>query len=103
MFSAPRNQGRSGTGGVLIVIVEGSISGTGSIQANGVKNENTLNWTVDSVNGSSSLRNGGSTGGGSVTVMYGGANSITPSAAGGASFQNGGAGGAGTARALLLV
>jgi hypothetical protein len=103
MFSAPRNQGRSGTGGVLIVIVEGSISGTGSIQANGVKNENTLNWNVDSVNGSSSLRNGGSTGGGSVTVLYGGANSITPSAAGGASFQNGGAGGAGTARALLLV
>jgi hypothetical protein len=102
-FTAPRNQGRSGTGGILIVIVEGSISGTGSIQANGIKNENPINWNTDPVNGSSALKNGGSTGGGSVTVFYGGTNTITPTAAGGASFQTGGAGGAGTARALLLT
>jgi hypothetical protein len=109
-FTAPRNQGRSGTGGVLIVIVEGSISGTGSIQANGILNENTLRWEIDPVNGTSALKLGGSTGGGSVTVMYGGSNSITPTAAGGNKanslypwMNQGGSGGAGTARALKLA
>jgi hypothetical protein len=108
-FTAPRNQGRSGTGGVLIVIVEGSVSGTGSIQANGVLNENPINWGTDPVNGSSAFKTGGSTGGGSVTLLYGGTNAITPVAAGGDPangtqwFLKGGAGGAGTARALQLV
>jgi hypothetical protein len=109
-FTAPRNQGRSGTGGVLIVIVEGSITGTGSIRANGVVNENTLNWTTDPVNGTSALSYGGSTGGGSVTVMYGGSTSITPAASGGDIstvtqpwWTWGGSGGAGTARALQLA
>jgi hypothetical protein len=109
-FTAPRNQGRSGTGGVLIVIVEGSITGTGLIQANGVVNENTLNWLTDPVNGTSALSYGGSTGGGSVTVMYGGSTSITPAASGGDIstvtqpwWTWGGSGGAGTARALQLA
>jgi hypothetical protein len=110
MFTAPRNQGRSGTGGVLIVIVEGSISGTGTIEARGVLNENPLPWETNPTTGSSGFLMGGSTGGGSVTVMYGGTNSITPLAGGGniADSPNpwkrwGGSGGAGTARALKLA
>jgi hypothetical protein len=108
IYTPSRNQGQSGTGGVLIVIVEGSITGSGSIQANGVLNENFDALTSNS--GSSAIFLGGSTGGGSVTVMYGGTNSITPVASGGnvADSPNpwkrhGGSGGAGTARALLLV
>jgi hypothetical protein len=92
-----RRGGASGTGGVLIVICEGTISGTGSIQANGVRNQ-----PLDPTN-----LGGGSTGGGSVTVLFKTSNSITPSAAGGTSYvggyaRAGGAGGAGTARALAI-
>jgi hypothetical protein len=92
-----RRGGASGTGGVLIIICEGSISGTGSIQANGVTNQ-----PLDPTN-----LGGGSTGGGSVTVLFKTSNSITPSAAGGTSYvggyaRAGGAGGAGTARALAI-
>jgi hypothetical protein len=82
----------------LIVICEGSISGSGTIEANGVRNQPDVGTNLG----------GGSTGGGSVNVMYGTTNSITPSAAGGTSYvggyvRAGGAGGAGTARALSLV
>jgi hypothetical protein len=90
--------GKSGTGGILIIICEGSISGTGTIVADGVRNQPDVNTNLG----------GGSTGGGSVTILYGGTNSITPTAAGGTSYiggyaRAGGAGGAGTARALLLA
>jgi hypothetical protein len=82
----------------LIIICEGSISGTGTIVADGVRNQPDVNTNLG----------GGSTGGGSVTILYGGTNSITPTAAGGTSYiggyvRAGGAGGAGTARALLLA
>jgi hypothetical protein len=89
--------GVSGTGGVLIVICEGSITGSGSIQANGVTN---IPIAVPNAGG-------GSTGGGSVTVLHKNGCTITPSAVGGAIAtsgygRNGGAGGAGTARALAI-
>ena len=83
--------GLSGTGGVLIVIVAGQLSGTGSIQANGVG--------VVRPPGSTA---GGGSGGGSVTVLFGtDTSSITPTATGGAGIASG-SGGAGTARKLAI-
>jgi hypothetical protein len=87
----------SGTGGVLIVICEGAISGSGSIQANGVKNQPLVTTNIG----------GGSTGGGSLTILHKNGCTITPTADGGASYtggyaRSGGAGGAGTARALAI-
>lgn len=51
--------GGTGTGGVLIVICEGALSGTGSIVANGVDTTSRSGVT------------GGASGGGSVTVLFG--------------------------------
>ncbi len=83
--------GLSGTGGVLIVIVAGQLSGTGSIQANGVG--------VVRPPGSTA---GGGSGGGSVTVLFGtDTSSISPTATGGAGIASG-SGGAGTARKLAI-
>jgi hypothetical protein len=92
--------GVSGIGGVLIVIVEGQLSGSGVISANSLPN---LNAT---------FRTGGGMGGGSVTVMSGSdISSVTPLAAGSlklttanlsAGSAYGGGGGAGTARKLTL-
>lgn len=80
--------GSSGTGGVLIVIVLGTLRGTGAVSANG------------SSGGLSTVPGGGS-GGGSVTVICGSdSSSVIPTATGGA---GGGGGGAGTARKLRLV
>lgn len=104
---APNNndasrRGRDGTGGVLVVISEKSISGSGTIEANGVQNrplaEIGTPWKFLNVAG-------GSTGGGSVTVFHKNGCTITPTAAGGESYQGGygvigGAGGAGTARVI---
>jgi hypothetical protein len=92
-----RRGGIAGTGGVLIVICEGAISGSGSIQANGVRNQ-----PLDPTN-----LGGGSTGGGSLTILHKNGCSITPTADGGTSYtggyaRSGGAGGAGTARALAI-
>jgi len=79
-----RTDGQSGTGGVLIVIVAGSLTGTGSIVANGA------NATSFGVTGTGS-------GGGSVTVLYG----TNPS--GVSVLATGGGGcGAGTARKLAI-
>ena len=85
----------NGTGGVLIVIVEGALSGSGTIAANG------------QVAFLGNARTGGGSGGGSVTIMYGtDTSSITPTANGFSTStlatNFGGTGGTGTARKLAL-
>jgi hypothetical protein len=96
--------GTSGTGGILIVICGGTISGSGTIQANGVTAASAAGYVT-----------GGSSGGGSVTVLFKTSCSITPTANGGngniqltigsgagaITFGNGG-GGTGTARNLQI-
>lgn len=89
--------GAAGTGGTLIIICEGAVSGSGTISANGVTN---ISATTPNIPG-------GSSGGGSVTVFYRGSTAITPSATGGSGYvggygRAGGAGGSGTARSLVL-
>ena len=84
------NNGQSGAGGLLILIVEGSL---------------TINGTVQSVGrsgGSASRSGGGSSGGGSITLIHRGlfTNNGTVTAAGGASVSGGGAGGNGSVRIL---
>lgn len=100
-----------GTGGVLIIFVTGTLSGSGSVVANGVQGRR---YTGGDLRGTSA---GGSSGGGSVTILYNvDTSSITPTANGGAaapgtgncssgtcSGGSGGAGGNGTARKLALV
>jgi len=77
--------GGTGTGGTLIIICEGTLSGSGTISANGV------------ATGTSGGITGGGSGGGSVSVFtHVDSSSITPTANGG------GNGGAGTARKLLI-
>jgi hypothetical protein len=96
--SAVNHPADTGIGGVLIVIVEGTLSGSGKLSADSPPN-------ISGV-----FRTGGGAGGGSVTVMFGSdSSSITPTAAGAPQLSNfgagaafGGAGGAGTARKLAL-
>jgi len=81
----PSYNGGNGTGGTLIIICEGTLSGSGTITANGVAGG--INASVT----------GGGSGGGSVTVFTrADSSSITPTA------NAGGNGGAGTARKLLI-
>jgi hypothetical protein len=83
--------GNSGTGGTLIVIVEGTLSGTGTIIGNGVAGIRPPGAVA-----------GGGSGGGSVTVLYKtDSSSITPAATGGAGNFSG-SGGNGTARKLAI-
>lgn len=82
--------GGNGTGGTLIVIVEGSITGTGSIVADGIASNR--------IGGGAP---GGASGGGSLTVMSKPLSSITVSATGGNGLS-GGNGGNGTARRLAI-
>lgn len=83
--------GGTGTGGTLIVICEGTFSGTGTIAANG----------VNGVRPPGAMAGGGS-GGGSVTILYGtDSSSITPTATGGTGDFSGN-GGNGTARKLAI-
>ena len=83
--------GYSGTGGTLIIICEGTLSGTGTINAHGVAG----------IRPSGAVA-GGASGGGSVTVLYKtDASSITPTATGGVG-QFSGNGGNGTARKLAI-
>lgn len=84
--------GNSGTGGTLIIIVEGSFSGTGSITSLG----------TDARRADSGRGPGGASGGGSVTVLYGTNPSGGTVTATGGSGQTGGNGGAGTARKLAI-
>lgn len=90
--------GASGTGGTLIIICEGSISGAGTIVSAGVQNVSATRPNIP----------GGSSGAGSVTVFYKTENGITPTAPGGAAYvggygRSGGAGGAGSARILQIT
>jgi hypothetical protein len=83
--------GADGTGGTLIIIVEGSLSGSGSVVANGV-----------AVTRFSGTVPGGATGAGSVNVLFGtNPSGVTVTASGGAG-QSGGNGGGGTARKFAL-
>jgi hypothetical protein len=83
--------GNSGTGGTLVVIVEGTLSGTGTIVAGGVAG----------IRPGGSVA-GGASGGGSVTVLYKtDSSSITPAATGGSGNFSGN-GGNGTARKLAI-
>ncbi len=79
--------GGTGTGGVVVILCEGSVTGSGSIVANG------------SASSTLSGLGGGGSGGGSITVMSKPLSSITVTANGGSS---GGGGGNGTARRLAL-
>lgn len=97
--------GSDGTGGVLIIFVTGTISGSGTITAAGAAGG------FASGSGNAYTRPGGGSGGGSVTVLYGSdSSSITPTASGGAGGSSAGgggtisgfAGGAGTARKLAI-
>ena len=101
--------GNSGTGGVLIMYVAGTISGTGTIEAKGTNQD--YNVPQFAPNGITNMGGGGATGGGSITIFRGGSDNFTPggtlSAAGGtgltgpqAAGATGGAGGAGTSRIL---
>ena len=86
--------GGTGTGGTLIIIVGGTLSGTGTITANGVDATYTGGYI-----------SGGASGGGSVTVLYGtDSSTITPTATGGAGSvpSSSGSGGNGTARKLAI-
>jgi hypothetical protein len=91
---------RSGTGGVLVIICTGILSGSGAVTSAGEGGGTS--------NGSGGTDgNGGASGGGSVTIMYGtDSSTITPTASGGPALGSGGpvggAGGAGTARKLVL-
>lgn len=84
--------GNVGTGGTLIVIVEGSLSGSGVIQANGVAGAR-----------ASGQVGGGGSGGGSVTVLFGTnpSSAVSVTATGGAGSSCG-SGGNGTARKLAI-
>ena len=90
----PAENGNDGTGGVLVIYVEGDYSGSGSVAANGVGG-----------NGE-----GGATGGGSVSIFVKGTDGgPTPTAAGGSALggaidgATGGTGGAGTARKMAYT
>lgn len=93
--SGGENPGGTGTGGVLFIFVEGTISGAGTITVNGVNP------------GSASERPGGGSGGGSCTVFYTfDTSTITPTATGGQGNGIYGAttnGGTGTARKLAIA
>jgi hypothetical protein len=110
---APANAvmaGNSGTGGVLIIYVAGSISGTGVVEAKGTNQDYNFPQFGPVAN-VSNCGGGGATGGGSITIFRGGSDGFTPggtlSAAGGAGLTGpqaagatGGNGGVGTARVL---
>lgn len=85
---SPTYDGVAGTGGVLIIICQGALSGNGSIEAKG------------SSGGSAGGVSGGGSGGGSLNIFYGTNPSpvVATSAAGGIT----GAGGTGTSRRLAL-
>jgi len=92
--------GKDGTGGTLIILVDGPYTGSGAVTAKGADGGQVLNT------GSGSTSGGGS-GGGSISILAGTTTGPTPSAAGGlagtgASAASGAAGGAGTARVLYL-
>jgi hypothetical protein len=102
--------GSNGTGGVLIIYCTGTLSGTGSIVANGAAGG--TGYTTDY---RFKPYGGGGSGGGSITIFYGtDTSSITPAATGGAggtaintseidnTTYPGNAGGNGTARKLAL-
>jgi hypothetical protein len=84
--------GNSGTGGSLIIIVAGALSGSGTIVSNGVNGARP-----------SGSPGGGASGGGSVTVLFGSnpGSAVTVTANGGLG-QASGNGGAGTARKLAI-
>lgn len=94
---------QAGTGGILVIICAGVLSGAGTIVAGGVRGaqaQSDGNWT-----------GAGGSGGGSATVLFGSDTStITITAPGGVGGNSGGvagvvvggAGGAGTARKLSL-
>jgi hypothetical protein len=95
--AAGGSAGTDGTGGVLIIICTGTLSGAGTISANGSAGGT----------GTGPGSGGGGSGGGSVTILYGVDSGPTPTATGGtagtgSAGSDGGAGGAGTARKLAL-
>lgn len=90
----------NGTGGTLIVIVNGTVSGSGQLAARG----GDINSAWSSILPASGLSGGGS-GGGIVVLMNKSVSGITNTVAGGTStggIVSGGAGGAGTYTALTI-
>ncbi len=83
--------GLNGTGGTIIVICEGSLTGSGSIIANGVNGARPPGST-----------GGGASGGGSVNVLFGSNPSGVTVTANGGAGQASGNGGNGTARKLAI-
>ena len=86
------SNGQIGTGGLIILIVQGKLIINGNIQSRGS-------------NGGSGRSGGGSSGGGSITVLYKDdyINNGSILANGGASISDGGAGGAGSIRVHKIV
>jgi hypothetical protein len=86
--------GQHGTGGMLVLVVDGSlvIGSTGRIEANG----------MNGGNGNTNSRGGGSSGGGNISVFHRGSltNSGDIRANGGISIWGGGAGGPGSIRVI---
>lgn len=94
------DSGDTGTGGVLIIVCEGTFDGAGDVTAAGADGGDASDI------GAGSPGAGGASGGGSVTILYGTDTGPTPTAAGGAAgsaTSNGGPGGDGTARKLALA
>ena len=89
--SSSQYNGLSGTGGTLIVIVKGTMSGNGSFVSNGT--------TVVRPPGSTA---GGGSGAGSVNILYGTDSSTTTTVATGGAGIASGSGGNGTARKLAI-
>jgi hypothetical protein len=84
--------GTDGTGGVLMIFVKGTLSGSGTVVANGV------NASTGADPGKFGGAGGGSSGGGSATLIYNtDSSTVTITANGGSAGRNGGAG---TARKL---
>lgn len=91
-FGTPQSNinGGDGTGGTLIIIAEGSVTGTGGIESTGV---------ATGILGGVS---GGSSGGGSITILYNLDGATYQTSAAGGNSGGGGAGGAGTVRKLAI-
>jgi hypothetical protein len=93
--TATADAGAAGSGGVLVVVCEGALSGSGAVVADGAAGGSAASAATSS--------GGGGSGGGSVSVLAA-SGTVTTTANGGpggtGSTQNGGAGGLGTARVL---
>lgn len=88
--ATPSSPGSTGTGGLLIVIVRGNVSNTGTISSNG--SNGGAGGTGNAANGAP----GGSSGGGRIIIVYGGTYSNTGTVQANGGGSPGASGGAGS-------